>query len=161
MVIILMGVTGSGKSTVGEALAAILDWSFYDGDDYHPQANVDKMAQGIPLTDTDRFPWLNILAKEIGTWLDTGKSAILASSALKQQYRDILLNGREEIEIVHLRGTKELIGSRLADRQHRYMPASLLTSQFDTLELPSNALEVNIEATPEAIALEIKRRLNL
>jgi gluconokinase len=161
MVIILMGVTGSGKSTVGEALSMTLNWPFYDGDDYHPQANVDKMAQGIPLTDEDRLPWLRILAGEIGGWLEKGEAAILASSALKQRYRDILVDGREAVRIVHLRGSKELISGRLAERKHRYMPASLLDSQFEALEAPADALEVDIGATPEEIAAEIKLRLDL
>ena len=161
MVIILMGVTGSGKSTVGEALTQALGWPFYDGDDFHPPANVAKMASGMPLDDEDRWPWLQLLADGIGTWLGRGENAVLACSALKQAYRDILLGGRQQVHIVHLKGSKELIGGRLAQRQHRYMPASLLDSQFATLEAPREAVEVDIAPSPAAIAAEIRRRLGV
>ena len=161
MVIIIMGVTGSGKSTVGEQLAQDLDWPYYDADDFHPEANVQKMASGTPLTDEDRWPWLEALAVEIGRWLASDKEAILGCSALKQSYRDVLVKGREGVQIVHLRGTKDLIAHRLATRVHRYMPASLLDSQFATLEEPRDALSIDIAPEPPAIAATIRSALGL
>ncbi len=161
MVIILMGVTGSGKSTVGEQLAHDLDWPYHDADDFHPEANVQKMASGTPLTDDDRWPWLKTMAAEIGRWLGRDNGVILGCSALKQSYRDVLIGGREGVHIVHLCGTKDLIAARLATRMHRYMPATLLDSQFETLEEPRDALSVDIAPEPEAIATSIRLALGL
>jgi gluconokinase len=161
MVIILMGVTGSGKSTVGEQLALDLGWAYHDADDFHPEANVQKMVQGIPLNDEDRWPWLEIIAAAIGQWLGAGQNAILGCSALKQDYRDILVGGRDEVRIAHLSGSKELIAQRLETRMHRYMPASLLASQFETLEEPRDALIVDISPSPAAIAASIRKTLGL
>ena len=161
MVIIIMGVTGSGKSTVGEQLAQDLDWPYYDADDFHPEANVQKMASGTPLTDEDRWPWVEALAVEIGRWLASDKGAILECSALKQSYRDVLVKGREGVQLVHLHGSKDLIAHRLATRVHRYMPASLLDSQFATLEEPRDALGIDIAPEPPAIAATIRSALGL
>ena len=161
MVIILMGVTGSGKTTVGEQLADELGWTYYDADDFHPQANTKKMAQGTPLSDEDRWPWLERLAAEIGQWLDVEGGAILGCSALKQSYRDVLVGGREGVRVVHLNGAKELIAQRLEIRVHRYMPASLLDSQFETLEEPRDALSVDISPAPAAIAVSIRSALGI
>ena len=160
--VILMGVTGSGKTTVGRALAERLGWAFLDGDDFHPQANVDKMAAGTPLTDADRWPWLRILAAEIDTRLERGESCLLACSALKQAYRDVLREGRqaERVRFVHLAGSQDLIAGRLRDRVHRYMPASLLQSQFEALEPPADAAVVDIDAAPEEIVERVLRALN-
>lgn len=160
-VIVLMGVTGSGKSTVGELLSQHLGWNYYDADDFHPPANVRKMADGIPLNDEDRWPWLEGLAVEVGSWLEGGLGAILACSALKESYRSLLVDGREQVRIVHLKGHKELIAGRLAERVDHYMPASLLDSQFQTLEEPQDALVVDIDATPEEIAADIRSRLDI
>ena len=161
MVIVLMGVTGSGKTTVGEQLAHQLGWAYYDADDFHPEANVRKMASGTPLTDEDRWPWLEILSAAIGQWLRAEQGAILGCSALKQSYRDILVSGRPGVQIVHLKGPKALIAQRLETRQHRYMPASLLDSQFATLEEPCDALSVDIGPSPAAIAAAIRTALQL
>ncbi len=161
MVIVLMGVTGSGKTTVGEQLAQQLGWAYYDADDFHPEANVHKMASGTPLTDEDRWPWLEILSAAIGQWLCAEQGAILGCSALKQNYRDILVRGRPGVQIVHLKGSKTLIAQRLETRQHRYMPASLLDSQFATLEEPHDALSVDIGPSPAAIAATIRTALQL
>jgi len=158
-VIVLMGVTGSGKSTIGGLLSQGLGWKYYDADDFHPPANVRKMADGIPLEDEDRWPWLEGLAVEIGNWLEGGQGAILACSALKESYRRLLIGGREQVRIVHLKGDKDLIANRLAERVDHYMPASLLDSQFQTLEEPQDALVVDIDATPEEIAADIQARL--
>lgn len=156
-----MGVTGSGKSTVGALLAERLGWAYHDADDFHPSENVDKMAQGIPLEDEDRWPWLRALADHIETWLAGDSGAILACSALKESYRQILVAERQEVRVVHLKGSRELIGARLAKRTNHYMPPSLLESQFQTLEEPRDALAVDIGAEPEEIAAEIQKNIGL
>lgn len=161
MVVVLMGVCGCGKTTIGEVLAEELEWPLYDGDDFHPEANVEKMHRGIPLNDEDRLPWLQVLADAMGQCLARGESALFACSALKQNYRDILVGGRDQIRIVHLQGKKELIQQRLAIRQHRYMPASLLDSQFATLEAPRDAVVVDIAPEPAAIARQIREQLGI
>jgi len=139
-----MGVSGCGKSTVGALLAQRLGVEFLDADEYHPPRNVAKMAAGVPLTDADRQPWLERLNAE----LRRRENAVLACSALKQSYRDVLAQGAE-CRFVHLRGSIELIRARLAERRHRYMPASLLESQFASLEPPAEAIETDIAASPE------------
>jgi gluconokinase len=143
-VIIVMGVSGCGKSTIGQLLASRLGYPFLDGDEFHPPENVAKMAAGTPLTDTDRRPWLERLNREM---LDR-KDAVLACSALKESYRQVLAQGIADCRFVHLRGSIDLIRSRLAERKHRYMPASLLDSQFATLETPQGALAIDIAQSP-------------
>src|SRR5918996_4581851 len=155
MVVVLMGVSGSGKTEVGTRLAEALGGTFVEGDDYHPPANVAKMRSGVPLDDADRQPWLETLSREIGKWLDAGKAVVLACSALKQRYRDILKAGRPEVRFVHLEGDKDLIRERLEHRRGHYMPASLLESQLAALEEPKDAITVGVEGTPEAIVAEI------
>lgn len=143
-----MGVSGAGKSTVGRALAARLGIPFLDADEFHPPENVAKMASGTPLTDADRAPWLDVLNRRLVGMPD----AVLACSALKEAYRRRLSQGLAACRFVHLRGDIELIRARLQARQHRYMPASLLESQFASLEPPADAIEVDIaEAIPECI----------
>lgn len=159
MVIILMGVSGSGKTTVGQQLAKELGWRFYDGDDFHPQANIDKMRQGIPLTDDDRVSWLTTLHQLIDDLRNAKRSAIIACSALKQAYRDRLAGPHPEVKFVYLKGTYELIRQRLLERQGHFMQAELLASQFASLEEPEAALTVNIAQEPEAIVAEIRRSL--
>jgi gluconokinase len=155
MVIVLMGVSGSGKTAVGERLAAALDAEFAEGDAYHPPANVEKMKSGVALDDADRWPWLATLAREIGRWLDAGQSVVLACSALKQRYRDILGGGRPEVRFVYLRGSERLIRKRLAARRGHFMPASLLASQFAALEEPADAITVDVDGPPDAIVARI------
>jgi gluconokinase len=155
MVIVLMGVSGTGKTEVGTRLARALNGEFAEGDDYHPPANVEKMRSGMPLDDADRQPWLETLSREIGAWLDTGQTVVLACSALKQRYRDILKAGRAGVRFVHLKGSEALIRSRLAKRRGHYMPASLLDSQLAALEDPTHAITVSVEGTPDAIVAEI------
>jgi len=135
-----MGVSGSGKTTLGEPLAARLGCEFLDGDDFHPPENVAKMKAGLPLGDADRWQWLARLNAE----LRGREAAVLACSALKQAYRDALAAGVRDCRFVYLKGSFELIESRLKERAHRYMPASLLRSQFETLEPPRDAIEVDV-----------------
>jgi gluconokinase len=146
MIVVLMGVSGSGKTSVGRRLAEALGWPFIEGDDFHPPANVAKMAAGVPLDDADRWPWLDALADEIGAIAARGDSAIVACSALKQTYRDRLASKAPPgaVRFVHLAGDYEAIAAKLATRKHRYMPASLLASQFATLEPPSDAIVVKM-----------------
>ena len=132
MIVIVMGVSGCGKSTIGQLLAERLGYPFLDADEFHPPGNVSKMAAGTPLTDAERKPWLDLLNAK----LHARENAVLACSALKESYRQILSKGLADCRIVHLRGSVELIRSRLTERKHRYMPASLLDSQFATLEPP-------------------------
>ena len=152
MVIVLMGVSGSGKTSVGVLLARTLGGEFVEGDSYHPPANVEKMRRGIPLDDADRRPWLETLAREIGRWLDTGRTVVLACSALRRSYREVLRGGRQGVRFVHLKGSAALIRSRLAARRGHYMPASLLDSQLSTLEEPLDAITVDVSGTPAEIA---------
>jgi gluconokinase len=152
MIVVVMGVSGAGKTTVGAALAARLGWDFLDADEFHPAANVAKMAAGTPLTDTDRWPWLDRLNAELRVHEARGASAVLACSALKESYRERLMARLREARLVHLRGEFESIRARMETRKHKYMPASLLQSQFDTLEPPADALEIDAAlAVPEAV----------
>lgn len=160
--VILMGVSGSGKTSVGEALSDELGWPFYDGDNFHPQANVDKMAQGIPLNDEDRQPWLECLRTLIGEHLGADRSLIVASSALKAKYRDVLRGDlRSSVLFVHLAGSFELIHSRMEDRSGHYMKAEMLRSQFRDLEPPADALTVSIDQPVGAIVDQIITELGL
>jgi gluconokinase len=161
MIIILMGVSGSGKTTIGSLLAQDLGWPFYDGDDFHPQANINKMRQGIPLTDEDRDSWLTALRHHIDTLLANRQSAVLACSALKQAYRDRLGGDRPAVRFIYLKGDYALIRQRLQKRQGHFMPADLLKSQFATLEVPEDVLAIDISRTPEVIVNSIKRALEL
>jgi gluconokinase len=148
-----MGVSGAGKSTVGAALASRLGADFLDADEFHPQENVTKMASGIPLTDDDRWPWLGRLNAELAVREGHGTAAVLACSALKEAYRACLTAGLRDARLVFLRGDFELIRARMQTRKHKYMPASLLQSQFEILEMPRNALVIDAAlAVPEAVA---------
>lgn len=149
MIVVLMGVSGSGKSTVGTALASRLGWPMLDADDLHPPDNVAKMAAGIPLTDDDRWPWLDRVVDELRRLTISGGHAVLACSALRKAYRDRLARAGD-VRFVHLRGGEATIAARLASRRHRYMPAGLLGSQFATLETPADAIDIDIEASVEA-----------
>jgi len=161
MVILLMGVSGSGKTTIGHLLAQDLGWPFYDGDDFHPRANIDKMRQGIPLTDADRDSWLTALRQQIDTLVNNRQPAVLACSALKQAYRDRLSKGQPEVCFVYLKGSYDLIRQRLLARHGHFMPTDLLKSQFDTLEEPEDVPAIDISQTPEVIVNSIKRTLGL
>jgi len=156
-----MGVSGSGKTTIGKRLAEELGWPYYEGDDYHPIANIQKMSQGMPLTDEDRGPWLAALRKLIQDLLQKNQSAILSCSALKQSYRDRLQGGSKDVRFVYLRGSYEFLRQRLRERQGHYMKASLLASQFATLEEPEDGLTVDIAQDPTLIVAQIRHALNL
>ena len=151
MIVVLMGVSGSGKTTIGKLVAQRLGCEFLDGDDFHPPQNVAKMAAATPLDDQDRKPWL----EKLNAMLRQRQTAVLACSALKQSYREILAKDIPLCRFVFLKGSLELIRARLKERQHRYMPASLLESQFATLEAPANALAVDIAQPPERCVEQI------
>ena len=160
MVVILMGVTGSGKTTVGKLLANDVGWGYFDADDFHPPANVEKMRIGVPLDDADRTPWLETLRNLIRSCLDHGENAVLACSALKESYRGFLLID-ESVKLIYLKGDYGLIQERLNKRRGHYMNPKLLDSQFDTLEEPGGDLEIDVSSSPEEIVKIIKRRLGL
>ena len=161
MVLILMGPMGSGKTTIGKMLAAKLGWPFYDGDSFHPKENVEKMRAGIALTDEDRRLWLEKLRDNIQSWLKERQDTILACSALKQAYRDILGVDQKTVRTVYLKGSYQLLRKRIEGRQHPYMDKNLLRSQLDTLEEPEEGLRVDISATPEVIVHRIIQTLKL
>jgi len=161
MIVVLMGVSGSGKTTIGTLLAERTGTVFADADDYHPLANKEKMAAGHPLNDDDRQPWLETLNKLMVGWFEAGKGGVLACSALKDKYRKTLASGMPEgtVSFVLLDGSKELIAERLAQRQHEYMNPKLLESQLATLEKPSDALCVVNDRTPDEIVDEILKHV--
>jgi len=156
-----MGVSGTGKTTVGHLLASELGWDFADGDDYHPAVNVEKMRNGIPLTDADREPWLKALRELIAVWIDAGRNAVLACSALKRVYRD-RLRISPEVRLVYLRGTAELLRQRLHARHGHFMTERMLDSQLETLEEPEEsegAVVVDVDRSPAQIVEEIRAKL--
>ena len=160
MVIVLMGVSGSGKTMIGSLLAQQLRWQFADADDYHPAANVEKMRNGIPLTDADRAPWLDALNSVIAGWINRKTSAVLACSALKQAYREKLQVDRQ-VRVVYLKASPGLLAQRLLERRGHYMKKEMLESQLATLEEPEDALTVDANRTPDEIVHEIRRHLGL
>lgn len=159
MIVVVMGVTGAGKTTVGRLLARALGCDFLDADDYHPAANVAKMRAGRPLTDDDRRPWLARLNEVLGEYSARSAGVVLACSALKASYRDQLAAGLPDSRVVYLRGTKALIAARLEARRGHYMNPALLDSQFAALEEPDGAIVADIGAAPEAIAAAILAQL--
>ncbi len=162
--LIMMGVSGSGKSTIADRLAQRIGWRSVDGDKFHPASNIAKMSAGHPLTDEDRWPWLKAIAAEIDRSCKAGEKAVIACSALKRSYREILVHGRGDVRIVYLDGSKQLIAERLARRKGHFMPPGLLDSQFKTLEPPDESehpVTVSIDRTPDEIVDDIIRQLHL
>lgn len=156
MICILMGVSGSGKSTIGQLLSQKLGWPFYDGDDFHPPENIVKMRQGIPLTDDDRHSWLSLL----GTLISQNENAIIACSSLKESYREYLQGNRSDLIWIYLKGNYEQILERMQHRKQHFMKPEMLRSQFTTLEEPKNALVIDISRAPEEIIAQIMDLLN-
>ena len=162
--LIVMGVSGSGKSTIAAKLAERIGWRCEDGDRFHPASNVAKMSAGHPLTDEDRWPWVQAIADEIDRVSEAGDRAVIACSALKRAYRDILVHSRKDVRIIYLEGSQQLIADRLAKRKGHFMPAGLLDSQFKTLEPPTpdeNPVTVSIDAPVDAIIDDIVRKLDI
>src|SRR5579872_3595091 len=153
MIVIVMGVVGAGKTTIGSLLAQQLGWEFADADDYHPRANVEKIRHGIPLTDEDRAPWLQLLRKAIVDWIASDKSVVLACSALKREYRKTL-QAAPDVRFVYLHGSARVIAARLRSRHGHYADARILESQLADLEEPDKAVKVSVEASPEQIVRE-------
>ncbi len=159
---VMMGVSGSGKTTIAVGVAQREGWPLLEGDKFHPPANIEKMSHGTPLTDEDRWPWLRAIAAEIDAMRARGQSAIVACSALKRAYRDILIGDRPDVVLVYLRGDKALIAARMAARKGHFMPAALLDSQFATLEEPGpdeHPITVSVAPPPDAIVDEVVRQL--
>jgi len=160
MIVIVMGVTGAGKTTVGKLLASELGWEFADADDFHPPSNIEKIRKGIALTDEDRRPWLQRLRSQIEAWIGKGLSGVLACSALKQSYRQQLDAG-PRVRFVFLKGPAELIAQRIQSRLGHFAGAQILASQFADLEEPADAVTVSVAASPPQMVTEIRRKLEL
>jgi gluconokinase len=160
VIIIVMGVTGAGKTTIGTLLAQQLAWDFVDADSFHPPSNIEKMSRGIPLTDSDRLPWLQTIRDAIVRWISQERNVVLACSALKRSYRDLLLFS-PEIRLVYLKGSCDLIRSRLLFRHGHFATEQLLASQFADLEEPEAAIAADASRTPDEIVCQIRRSMNL
>jgi gluconokinase len=162
VIVVVMGVSGSGKTTVAVLLASALGSQFQEGDDLHPAANVDKMSSGKPLTDDDRLPWLHKISTEIDSWRARGESGVLTCSALKRSYRDIVIGDRSDVTLVYLKGSYGLIHRRMAARHEHFMPVALLDSQFAALQEPTpdeNPIVVDVTGRPTEIVAEIVRQI--
>ena len=160
-IVVLMGVTGAGKTTVGQQLAAALGWTFVEGDAFHPPANIAKMHRGEPLDDADRAPWLRATRQRIDELVASAQSAVIACSALKRAYREVLARDRPEVTFVYLKASAALIAERLRHRAGHFMPPALLQSQLDTLEEPADGITVDAGPRPTTIVAAIRRRLSL
>jgi gluconokinase len=160
LVIVIMGVSGSGKTTVGTRLASQLGWRFADADDYHTAASVEKMRNGVPLTDADRGPWLEELRLLIVGWIGEGKNGVLACSALKHVYRE-RLRASDSVRFVYLKVRRDLLSQRLLERYDHYMKESMLDSQLKALEEPVDAIVVDADASPDSIVRAIRENLSL
>lgn len=164
LVVVMMGVSGVGKTTIGTLLAEQLGWGYAEGDSYHPPANVAKMRAGTPLDDADRAPWLGAIATDIDRWRAAGRGMVVACSALKRSYRDILIGGRPDVRLVRLAGDEALIRARMETRTDHYMPPSLLSSQLATLQPPGDdeeAITVNVTCSPQACVAQILEALGI
>ncbi|MBD2387890.1 gluconokinase [Cylindrospermum sp. FACHB-282] len=158
MIILVMGVSGAGKTTISQLLAESLNWEFSDADTFHSPANIEKMQHGIPLSDADRMPWLQDLQTAIQQWLKENKNVVLACSALKASYRQFLLFDNR-IQLVYLKGSFEILQKRLQERQNHFMSEKLLKSQFDALEEPDNAIYMDVSEPPEVIVKNLRAAL--
>ncbi len=161
MIILIMGVSGSGKTTIGKLLADSLDWQFSDADAFHSPENVEKMRCGIPLSEADRIPWLQDLQTAIKNWLQENKNVVLACSALKESYRQFLVLDSERMKLVYLKGSYDLIQKRLQERHHHYMSEKLLDSQFYSLEEPLDTIYIDVIETPQVIVQNIRTVLGI
>jgi len=157
MIIIIMGVAGCGKTTVGKLLSQKLDWRFVEGDEFHPPANVEKMSKGIPLQDEDRWPWLQILRSIIEESIHKNENVVVACSALKAAYRNILWGSNKDVRLVYLKGSFEIIEKRIQERKGHFMPSALLKSQFSALEEPQDAIVLDASLEPEKIVEDLRR----
>lgn len=155
-----MGVTGAGKTTIGELLASQLGWHFADADQFHPKSNVEKMSQGVALTDADRVPWLSAMRSAIQQWISQNRSAVLACSALKQAYRDELRVG-PEVRFVYLRGNYDVVAEQLRMRHGHFATETILADQFATLEEPKAAIVIDVGGDPESMVAQIRAQLGL
>jgi gluconokinase len=160
VIAIIMGATGAGKTTIGTMLAAQLHWQFADADTFHPPANIEKMSRGIPLNDADRVPWLEAMRKAILEWIAAGKNVVLACSALKRAYRDVL-RPNPEAKLIYLKGNYQLFAERIRRRHGHFAGEQILAGQFADLEEPEDAITVDAAQSPEQIVAEIRKRLAL
>ena len=160
MIVIIMGTTGAGKTTIGTMLAAQLNWQFADADTFHPPANIEKMSRGTPLNDADRVPWLEAMRKAILEWIAAGKNVVLACSALKRAYREVL-RPSPEVKIIYLKGNYALFAERIRQRHGHFAGEGILAGQFADLEEPDDAIAVDAARSPEQIVAEIRKRLAL
>ena len=160
-IVVLMGVTGAGKTTVGQQLAAALGWTFVEGDAFHPPANIAKMHRGEPLDDADRAPWLRAIRQRIDELVASAQSAVIACSALKRAYREVLARDRPEVTFVYLKASAALIAERLRHRAGHFMPPALLQSQLDTLEEPADGITVDAGPPPATIVAAIRRAIGV
>ncbi|MBB3950970.1 gluconokinase [Aureimonas jatrophae] len=162
--LVVMGPSGVGKTTIAKLLSQQLGWHFAEADDFHPAANVEKMRAGVPLTDEDRWPWLRLMRDWITEQAASGENCVVTCSALKRRYRDILREAEAQVRFVELSGTPDLVGQRIAGRSHAYMPASLLTSQYATLEplaADEDGVQASVERAPDDIVADALRRLEI
>jgi len=158
-IVLISGVAGSGKTTVGRLLAQELGWPYFEADDFHPAANKEKMGRGVPLDDDDRAPWLAAIRQAIDDCLAQGRSAVFSCSALKEKYRRQLLGDRTDIRLVFLTGSRDLLRARLEGRAGHYMKPGMLDSQLAILEPPADALRLDVQHSPETLVQEIRRNL--
>lgn len=158
-ILLLMGVAGSGKTVVGRQLATELGWPYFEADDFHSAVNKARMGQGTPLTDEDRAPWLAAIRAQIDSCLAAGQSAVFTCSALKQSYRDVLMTGAAAVKLIYLQGDAATIATRVGDRSGHYMKANMVESQFAALEPPTDALTLDIRATPAELVEKIRQAL--
>lgn len=161
MIVLIMGVSGSGKSTIGRLLADLLGWDFVDADSFHSQINIDRMSSGAPLSEKDRGPWLHAVRNAIDRWISEGRNVVLACSALTAFARRIVIPDGKSVKVVYLKGSFDLIQGRLARRSQHFMPQELLASQFDALEEPTDTLTIDAAWPPHTIAAHVRASLDL